>query len=117
MSGTSHYYEQPGLEVADSRPQAGLEVALPSSSWLHTVPIQEGKHSSAPLPEKKRNVKKIILIAAGCLVIIIAVVVGVVVGVVTKHGSDTTITKYVNVVPRTFSLSNIILAIARMRPQ
>lgn len=107
MSDATHHYEQAGLEITEYRPQSqeGLEVALPLANWLHPVQVEEnegykkpgigadeagGRQAENSLPEKRWNTKRIILLAAGCFIIIVAIVVGVVVGVVVKPGKEPT---------------------------
>ncbi|KAI1138501.1 fucose-specific lectin [Hypoxylon sp. FL0543] len=91
MASTGYHhgqFDQPGLEVAqhDPRYESGIQVAPSNQDGLH--PVQAEKEYTQGYPgvgeiiaaPKRRNPKKIILIAIGCALIIAGVVVGAVVG-------------------------------------
>ncbi|OTA84157.1 hypothetical protein M434DRAFT_400503 [Hypoxylon sp. CO27-5] len=96
--------DQPGLEVlqyhTQSQYDSGLQVAAPDQKWLHSVQAEK-EYRGTPQPglvvdesnppTQKRNIKKIVLIAIGCALIVVGVVIGAVLGTQKSRSSSSTL--------------------------
>ncbi|KAI0139523.1 fucose-specific lectin [Hypoxylon sp. NC0597] len=96
--------DQPGLEVlqyhTQSQYDSGLQVAPPDQKWLHSVQVEKEYREppqaglivdeSNPAP-RKRNIKKVVLIVIGCVLVIVGVVVGAAVGTQKSRSSSSSL--------------------------